>query len=599
MKKNLYSLLLILLWGGPFIGWSQQEEISIPSARIQSENLSTESLGDTITIPIEDDFSYPGNLPTPKTWADRKAYVNQTLPLNVKSIGVATLDGLDEFGYAYDINRVGSDTLADVLTSHYIDLSSTSGQVLLSFLYQGGGLGEGPEPDDSIVVDFWSVPDSNWVRVWRDTGWVEDNFRTAIIPVLQTRFLQNGFRFRIGSYGSLQGAFDNWHIDYVNLDDDRNVMDTTVLEPAFVKPHEDITDVFSRIPWFHYDQALVRDTLDYVYRRNGPPPPGGWSLNLGRYEVKENGSVISTRTSVPLVTTLNHNVDLPFQAPLNLPALSPIDEFVIDMKTWFDGTAEGLRQNDTVRLHQEFKNYYAFDDGTAERAYGIKNVFGAITVIRFNPLQGDEFRGLYINFTPTEDDVTKNSFQIGIWEDNNGQPGIQLYLSDTVFKPDYGYVANDLLPYIIDSSGIQINGPVFVGVRQTRPEPLNIGLDLNHLDRTQIWYGDGGNWYQSLTTATLMMRPIMRYNPRDLDIPEREIKAPVAFPNPGDGLIQLQNTPANTTYQVIDVYGRPILQGTLGQEGILDLRSMQRGMYLLQLHHPELGGQRVIKLILN
>ncbi|MDX5326618.1 MAG: T9SS type A sorting domain-containing protein [Bacteroidota bacterium] len=95
------------------------------------------------------------------------------------------------------------------------------------------------------------------------------------------------------------------------------------------------------------------------------------------------------------------------------------------------------------------------------------------------------------------------------------------------------------------------------------------------------------------------MRPIIRFYPRDLDIPEREIKAPIAFPNPGDGLIQLQNTPANTTYQVIDVYGRPILQGTLGQEGILDLRSMQRGMYLLQLHHPELGGQRVIKLILN
>ena len=69
---------------------------------------------------------------------------------------MATFDGLNEYGFAYKENALGSDSIADVLTSRFLNLLSLT-DVYLSFQIQEGGWGELPSNTDSIVVEFCPI----------------------------------------------------------------------------------------------------------------------------------------------------------------------------------------------------------------------------------------------------------------------------------------------------------------------------------------------------------------------------------------------------------------------------------------------------------
>ncbi|HAK70775.1 MAG TPA: hypothetical protein DCM15_05305, partial [Cryomorphaceae bacterium] len=281
----------------------QVEELSLPlQVRMMVPNYLTESL-DTLIPPFVDDFSYSSDLPNPELWMDRYVWINDELPLFQNSIGVATFDGLNEFGFAYKENSIGSDTFADVLTSNYLNLQGLT-NVYLSFQYQSAGRGEAPSSNDSLVVEFWSPITNTWLQQWGAVGSsMSTPFRSAIIAVQGSDYLSNGFKFRIASYGARAGAYDIWNIDYVQLDKDRTNTDTIITEPTFARNHPLIigSGGFTSWPWWVSSSSNVANiptTLTYTYRRNGTVPSGGWSLNLGQFRWEENGSLIQQTTAV-------------------------------------------------------------------------------------------------------------------------------------------------------------------------------------------------------------------------------------------------------------------------------------------------------------
>ncbi|KFD38871.1 hypothetical protein AT05_08370 [Schleiferia thermophila str. Yellowstone] len=572
-----------------------------PMAPPQAKILSS----DTIELPVIDDFSYLSILPSQSIWSDIQVTVTRNKATGQITIGTATFDGLDEYGQPYHPTQIATDT-CDMLTSRYINLANRT-NVWLSFYYQPGGLGEFPEPDDSLALYFWSPDDSTWTSVWRETGPQNQTltpFKLVMIPVDNVKFLKKGFRFRFVSYGAPSGAFDEWHIDYVYLDANRNANDTLIPDPAFVKEHPQvISGAFSAVPWWTFNNSMLVDQVSHRYRKNGIP--GSQNLVLGQYRAFSGPNLIASGNGSPTIDD-NHpyNTEVefiqPFTNPLSLP-FTPTGEFSIDVQSFFAGANAGLRENDTISHRQEFRNYYSYDDGSPERAFGIVDQGGAITLINLTPLTPDTLVGLYINFVYAGVDATQNEFKIVVYQNLQGIPSTKLYESPEWLRPEYPPRYQNFIEYPL-SEPVYINTPVYIGVKQKTIHPLNIGFDVNSPGRHLLVFGDGTNWFQSVFQGSLMIRPYFRYQPLDLSVSEEtlsDLPFIALFPNPTSERFFIQ-IPENQTYlaEMYTIDGKVVKRlTTSGKLTEVPINDLPDGMYLVRLTNLKNHNTQHLKLI--
>ncbi len=153
-------------------------------------------------------------------WIDDLAYINNTYAIDPITIGVATLDGVDESGTPHnnfsDPNGYG---VADYLTSKPLDLGglTSNDPVYLTFFYQPEGLGNNPQPEDSLVLEFYAPAKLTWHNIWSVPGTTQADFEHVLIPITSSDYFKKGFQFRFKNYATISGNFDHWHIDYVRL----------------------------------------------------------------------------------------------------------------------------------------------------------------------------------------------------------------------------------------------------------------------------------------------------------------------------------------------------------------------------------------------
>lgn len=573
------SLKILVLLIGSFAlhGQQPQAELTGLSARPQGEEDATSAeykkSRTSIPIPFFDDFSYRSGKPDPNLWADDHVDISRTMPASPPTIGAAVFDGLDRYGLPYDITNMGRDT-CDVLTSQPIDLRNPGDSAYLSFFWQAGGHGEKPEPTDSLQLQFFDPATETWHSAWSMFGPDSTGFHQAMVYV-PARFHQDGFRFRFTLYGTPAGAFDTWLIDYVRLFDNRTRNDTAFFDPAFTRPHPPIIQEYTALPWFHTDPTSLnfffRDQLRMYYQRN-LGPNNTLNPNLGVYRISLDGQILDQDLSgdVTLDPVRPNNVESTYAYAID-PSVSnlPNEEFSIDAFSSYSNAGPNRSINDTVRHSQEFKNYYAYDDGSAERAFQVGDNGNGIIVNLFE-LQAvtDPLMGLYIYFLPAEFDARLNEFTIVVYaEDANGRPGNLLYESDSIYIPEYT-PTNFYLPYALEE-GVNIPNNVFIGIRQLKNQRLPIGFDRNTRGLTTTFYGKNipGQLFQSLIPGTLMMRPYFRYQPADLSRGERPVEEkPLAvYPNPArDGLHLDGLEPRDPrTYEIFDLRGRLMQKGEI------------------------------------
>jgi hypothetical protein len=226
-------------------------------------------------------------------WTDNFAWQNTTNAINPLTIGVATLDGLNEFGLPYNNTVTNAYGVADFLTSKPIDLSllGTSDNVYLSFFYQAAGLGDNPNPNDSLVVEFKGVNDV-WKRKWSIAGSSASDFKQVYIPIYETSFdsllySNTEFQFRFKNYASLSGNNDLWNIDYVRLDKNRipNSLDTVIRDVAMLYTFPNYLKTYSMLPWEQMQAGTdsFTDTIFIPIRDNGQVEglvAGNFPLNI-------------------------------------------------------------------------------------------------------------------------------------------------------------------------------------------------------------------------------------------------------------------------------------------------------------------------------
>ncbi|MBI3134156.1 MAG: T9SS type A sorting domain-containing protein [Bacteroidetes bacterium] len=544
------------------------------------------------------DYTNPNTI-----WVDIYAYHNYRYAVNPWSLGVATLDGVDENGWPYDWGNTSAHESADVLTSRPINLAGKI-NVYLTFLYQAEGYGNAPEVEDSLILEWW-LPDSN---AWFPSGWytlgaVTNDVWDTVHYAVPTAALDNGFRFRFRNWASTSGNLDHWHIDYVNLKDNDLPTVSNFSDLAISEPIHSILDTYTAVPWDHFINAIASEKmLDElkvrVYNSNITATNyanGGLEIRYGG--ILQGGSpYVLANPGITGEWTGNWEVGMN-KYPYALASNYTFDQGVtagpqaaFDIKLNIDAAVSGSNiydVNDTTYLVQKFDNYYSYDDGSAEAAYGITGSH-ALLAYKFTAYEEDSLTGVLMHWVPSVDDHSDKAFLLTIWDDNAGQPGNIIYQDDyfNTHHPEYSGAINGFRYYtFMNGQYVDVPQTFYVGWEQIESVSMNIGLDWNTDNSDKIFRNTSGTWATSSYDASILMRPVfstaLNYTLGTDEEKQPEEVAVTVYPNPADDQVTIRINATDFTAVLIDISGRRVLSVT--NETQLDLSDLNAGIYIIDI----------------
>jgi len=544
-----------------------------------------------------------------KIWLDHYAYHNYRFGVNPRSLGVVTFDGLNEQGYPYQFGTSVTN-YGDKLTSKPINLGSLSASdsVYFSFLYQPQGLGDVPENGDSLLLEFYAPELSQWFHIWSVSGGATIPFKAVHVNVNDTKFFKPGFQFRFRNYGGLSGALDHFHVDYVHLRSLSAYNDTTFKDFAFSNPINTLLKTYTSVPWDHYKASFGSKMTDSLFvnlyngstsaenYQNGQLTINQSNLQQGLYvlpgfllaEGQINYNPLSFLDSY-------HDLSVGYEYSKVLPGISQEFDVVGTASAQFPN----LYQNDSTSFKQLFSNYYSYDDGSAEAAFGPTGTQARLA-IRFDTYEPDSLIGVNLSFLPSVVDVSQKLFLITVWDNDNGQPGNVLYEDDAFSPRQPSYVNgnnNYQSYYFADTVKVAVGTTFFVGWRQLDPDRLNLGLDRNIDNHSTIRYSvDGGNnWYTAPFSGSAMLRPIFStLIDATLQTNEMEEKELTIYPNPSNGKLTVEFQNGNQApLFVYNQLGQLMMSSDSNQ---LDLTPLNSGIYFISSPNYSTKVYKVIKL---
>ena len=563
-----------------------------------------------VRLPFFDDFSDYCGTPDPTLWEGANGYVNYGHGPLPPTVGVLTLDALDADGQLYEAASVDLFN-ADTVSSQPIRLDSLSAadSVVLSFYYlPGGGSGNmwertGDEPDllDSLILDFYDG--QQWTTVWGRGGISVDtliahtgrDWQYVAIPIIDSAYLQNEFRFRFRNLCSLEnnrktgmtGNCDIWNIDYVTIDTNRSLSEVPVFRDiAFVEAAPSmlshyqamparqytademaenirmtITNLYSSDLASQYGYCIVDATGDTVYRYDGGFENAPAFLPDGTYQS------VAAHASPRVGYTF-----APMDDPTDYTIIHTVREGV---------GGDNHQQNDTVRFVQHFVDYYAYDDGTAENGYGLTSTASHVYLAyRFDLNVADTLTAVAMYFNRTKNGENEYTpFNLTVWQNEDGKPGTILYRDEVRRFPEFNGL-NKYHRYALEEP-VVVEGSIFVGFDQGNNNYINLGFDRKHNSSDRIYYRTGTDWQESILSGSLMIRPYFGMAATvGVESGEWSMENLRAYPNPANEHVTIDRLPEGSTVQLYDLMGR-LLQSS--QENILRVASLPNGVYLMRV----------------
>lgn len=559
-------------------------------------------------------------------WIDKNAYHNYTFAVNPWSLGVATFDGVDQNGMPYDFGDDDAQDVADYLTSRPIDLSgATPGEdlVFLDFIFQPKGFGNMPEDNDSLLVDFLDPITGEWVpAAWHaiasEVG--ENVWDTAHIAVSPGLFVDD-FQFRIKNYASLSGALDHWHVDYVSVEIAVELEISSFNDVAIMYPLNTILKDYTAVPWDHYkanttgNEHMLTDLELLVYNCTST----GTNFTNGEWQSMYDGFLQGgSPFNIPNTASPSVNFDVGITtctfdgaSDYSYDQALAVDQAAFDLKFHFNSAAgpdkNVYKQNDTTQFVQDFRNYYAYDDGTPEAAYGVDGV-GSLLAYKFETYQPGQLTGILMNFVPSVTDVSDEVFLLTVWADNAGVPGDIIYQDDyfeshspiysgSIEGFKYYTFTRDL--YLVDGY-LPVDEIFYVGWQNISEQSLNIGLDWNIDNSDKVFRNTSGEWLNSAFDMSLLIRPVFSTaldytlsNPRENTT---EVNPINIYPNPTSDLVNISGLPENSLISIYDMSGR--LVKSVANESQLTLEDVVSGVYLVNITNEQsetIYSSRIIK----
>lgn len=550
---------------------------------------------DTLHLPFLDDFSYDSIFPASSRWIDSTAYINTDFPKNPPSIGVATLDGLNQFGNAYDTLNGNTTGWCDELTSRFINLEKDAqgnnyDSVQMLFYVERRGWGNTVEPKDSLNLDFWDVSASSWVRMWSLKGSFSDDtvFTQFEIKINTGQFLTNGFRFRFRNYGSKSGNQDHWHIDYVLLR--KIILNSTknIDDVAWVYKGQSLLKDYSSIPWRHYKNysnqaALMKSNLELTIHNINTDVNNIRNVTVKDSVFDENLNFLFN-SSIGGANNYSPDTYSPYAYPLNgftLPTSVQINNegtnfySVAKLSTNPDLNSE----NNVVVYKQRLYNYYAFDDGTAEAGLSMLSPFSSCAV-KFNFLEGDTLRGIRVFWAQMGDPVGNNNLQLVVWHN--------IFIDSILYQqvgltPDYVDSINGFAIYHATTPVYIPAGICYVGCIFTSANYYNLGVDRNTNNSNNNYYNFAGQWIQDPEPVALMIRPVVGDSVIYASSNEMNESSISVFPNPANNFLSISSPlQSMASVAIINQLGSVVFN-QLGNNSSIQLPDLENGMYIVRV----------------
>lgn len=602
MKLRYIAISVCILFSGTLLVKAQERLVSVGSYPALAKGISaisTKSLNlDTLKLPVTDDFSGSSTFPGGAVWTDNLVYVNNSFGLNPPTYGVATFDAMDSTGKIYTTATTES-FLADALTSRPVDLFlPLDTTIYLSFFYQPQGFGDAPEPEDSLVVEFWAPDSKRWLRVWSAPGTAAHDFRMAMINITDSRFIQKGFRFRFRNYASLANTYepslkvnaDQWNIDYVYLNNGRHFNDTIMPDASITQTVGSLLLNHTAMPWEHFKLAGI-SSVKAVYQinlnnlsadqRNFAPIfkiTPVWVAGTG-FEKKMPNDLVKAFQTLKYDAAFNYGFT-------SNETDSALFEVSLDMN---QQSPDQIPGNDKAISWQLFSDYYAYDDGSAEAGYGIvgEGTKSARLAYRFkNFNDGDSLAAIDFFFNRSFADAGRKYFTLAIWADNSGEPGDLLY-TQTGGVPEYNGI-NEFQRIKLDTAQV-LRGTYYIGWIQTTADFLNVGFDRQNNHGQDIYYKTLSTWQQSSFGGSLMIRPVFLNKSRKSGVDPTEVsqaRKPDAkiYPNPANEQVRIDcdDQARIIRVSVTDLQGR-LVRNYLeaGPSCKISVADISKGIYII------------------
>jgi len=561
-----------------------------------------------LRLPFFDDFSTArGGQPDPTLWqTGGGTYINNTLAINHPSVNVATFDGLDANGTPYYLGATNISGPTDTLTSQPIDLGglSPADSVYLSFHWQSKGLGELPDDDDTLQLQFRTSA-GTWQTVWSVTGGKPgNNFTQTLIPVRNAAFLHGNFQFRFRTAGRQTGAYDTWNLDYLYLNRGRNFGDRSIRDIACRQAVTPLLKRYTAMPLSHYLVNPAAETADTI-RTDIVNLANTFNFTSFRFTVRD---LVSGRLLQDTPQPQSQNIGA-FSAQPKVVRLQPLPADLsgravlqarFDVLTTDDQNPSiptvNLRRNDTISGYTVLDNYFAYDDGTAEFGAQINQRQGRVAM-RFVLSKPDVVSAVRMSIVPFRTNLTGSSFVLSLYENTRGRPGRVLYQRSYALR--YPSSRNGFVEFPFEY-GVSVRDTFFVGWTQVSEDNLlTVGFDKNSPFGNQVFTNLSSTWDPSPLTGVPMMRPVLGTGGQApvTGVEEEALGTLRVYPNPTQGIIQWDQ-PGLSQIEVLDPAGRLLrtIPLTEGQRQA-DLSAMPDGWYLLRLKAR--GRERVQKIILR
>ncbi|MCF8218240.1 MAG: T9SS type A sorting domain-containing protein [Bacteroidales bacterium] len=581
-----------------------------------------------LELPFLDDFSNKGVFPNDSLWQDHYVFINNSYVYKPFNIGVATFDALNDTGA---IHQAAASSMfpADTLTSHKIRLDSITSQnkeltpadsLYLSFYIQPQGIGNSPEPEDSLTLKFYAPQQQSWIHAWSMAGTDLQTFydsnqvynKRIMIPITDSIFFHEGFQMQFVNYVSLSnnnipswvGNVDIWNLDYVHLDMQRTYNDTSLIDWTLTSHAHSLLEHFEQMPWEQYKvnpAKEMKDTFRINYRSNrGHRKDVDMTFKIedlsGQSSTYNTFPSPITNQKMPSFSTFEFTHFLDYNYPPNNQTYNDF-ELLFHIHVPDDP----YNFNDTSRFYQRFYNYYAYDDGTAEAGYGLSSS-SAQLAYQFPLNKPDSLQSIQMHFNRVKNNANVKAFTLTVWEHNNGEPGNIIY-EETGKFPQFPGGKNRYHTYVLEEAQF-VSDTFYMGWQQTTADNLNVGFDKNRNARPHIFYNTLGSWNNTIYEGALMIRPVLGNSDyAHVDVPEHKQKRKeiTVYPNPANSQESIRLNTDIPGHQLIcklySIEGRLIKQYNNSKS--LNLPRLQQGIYILDIRNKTTGQQMVKKIMIN